>query len=295
MATVASFEMALALHKHGIMTAVHKHYSVSELRAFFSLPAAGQSAWYTMGTSEVEFKKFQRVQNALSTPIQRICVDVANGYRQCFLESINDIRQKLPTTTIMAGNVATPEQARDLICAGADLVKCGLGSGGGCLTRLKTGVGYPQLSAVMECAEAVYEVDGILCADGGCQYPGDIAKAFGAGAHMVMVGSMLAGHDEVSAHRSTDKDGNIFIDFYGESSKKAMDKHHNGMSSYRTSEGRHVKIPARGPVNDTILDILGGLRSTMTYVGASKISDLDEKVSFVKVNQTHNQIYSNLG
>jgi GMP reductase len=293
MTTVSNFVMATALSGHKLMTALPKYYDASELSEFFNNGYANTFCWYTLGTSEDEFKKFKKA-NINKVSINNVCIDVANGYRATFVDSVKKFRDENPGITIMAGNVVTPDMVYDLVNAGADIVKVGIGGGSGCLTRIKTGVGYPQLSAIIECGEAAHSNNAFICSDGGCKTPGDIAKAFAASADFVMIGSMLAGHDEVSAKRIIDENGKLFVEFYGMSSEKAMHSHGNGMPDYRTSEGRQVLLPARGPVNNTILDILGGIRSTLTYVGAAELENLSDKSVFVKVNETHNKIYEQM-
>ncbi len=151
----------------------------------------------------------------------------------------------------------------------------------GCETRPKTGVGYPQLSCVLECAEAAHGLKAFVCSDGGCVYPGDLAKAFGAGADFVMLGGMLAGHKECSSE----------TEFFGMSSETAMNKFNGGVADYKTSEGRSVKLEPRGNVEKTLLDIQGGLRSACTYVGAEKLKHLGKCTTFLKVNRTHNKVF----
>lgn len=294
MTTVTSFNMAKALANHQIMSAIPKYYEESELFDFYNNGFPYDFCWYTIGSGLEDLSKLMRV-NSHKRGIDKICIDVANGYRASFLDAIKKVRDMFPSATIMAGNVVTPNMVEPIISAGADIVKIGIGGGGGCLTRVKTGIGYPQLTAVIECSEIAYDLGAHVCSDGGCRTPGDISKAFAAGADFVMIGSMLAGHDEVSAKRTVLEDGKELVEFYGMSSEKAMKEHNNGMSDYRTSEGRHVMIPSRGPVENTILDILGGIRSTMTYLGARNIEDINKLATFVKVSETHNKIYEQFG
>jgi GMP reductase len=218
--------------------------------------------------------------------IHFICIDVANGYSDRFGEYVASIRDKFPDHTIIAGNVVTADMTQELILRGADIVKVGIGPGSVCTTRIQTGVGYPQLSAIIECADAAHGLGAHIIADGGCACPGDVAKAFGAGADFVMLGGMLAGHDEGGGEI---KDGKVT--FYGMSSDTAMDKHHGGVAEYRSSEGRTVSIPYRGAVENTVRDILGGLRSTCTYVGAQNLKQLSKCTTFVRVNKQYNDVF----
>ena len=166
---------------------------------------------------------------------------------------------------IIAGNVVTCRNDRTILLAGADIIKVGIGPGSVCTTRKQTGVGFPQLSAVLECADAAHGIGGHIISDGGCTVPGDFSKAFGAGADFVMAGGYFAGHTE-SGGDLIEEDGKKFKLFYGMSSDTAMNKHSGGVANYRSSEGKTVKIPYKGSVKDTLLDLLGGIRSTLTYV-----------------------------
>merc|ERR1711953_1270532 len=231
---------------------------------------------------------------ACAPAVKMICVDVANGYSEAFVNFIRETRSKFPSHTILAGNVVTQEMTEQLIMQGADIVKVGIGPGSVCTTRRQTGVGYPQLSAVIECADAAHGLGGRIISDGGCACPGDVSKAFGAGADFVMAGGMFAGHDQ-SGGDVVEENGKKFKLFYGMSSSTAMDKHSGGVANYRASEGKTVKIPYRGDLNNTIRDILGGLRSTCTYVGAGKLKELSKRTTFIRVTQQLNTIFGNEG
>jgi len=233
-----------------------------------------------------------------------ICLDVANGYSEHFVDYIRKVREHYPKHTIMAGNVVTGEMTEELILSGADIVKVGIGPGSVCTTRLKTGVGYPQLSAVIECADAAHGLGGMIISDGGCTVPGDVAKAFGAGADfgnallrclwlivVVMLGGMLSGHNECSG-KIVEKEGKKFKEFYGMSSKAAMQKHVGGVAEYRASEGKHVLVPCKGPIKETCLDILGGLRSACTYVGAAQLKELSKRTTFIRVREQANEVFT---
>jgi GMP reductase len=219
-----------------------------------------------------------------------ICLDVANGYTERFVRYVSEMRRKFPDQIIIAGNVVTAEMTEQLILAGADIVKVGIGPGSVCTTRKMTGVGYPQLSAIMECADAAHGLGGHIVADGGCTVPGDIAKAFGAGADFVMLGGMLAGHDESEGKKILHGD-EFVIEFYGMSSKEAQEKHRGGMENYKASEGKVVRIPYRGPVKNTIEEILGGVRSACTYAGARSLKALPKCTTFVRVNRQLNEVF----
>lgn len=290
MDTTGTFEMAAGLSKHGILTAIHKHYTVEKWVEFAkeNKEALDYTA-VSAGTSEDDFKKVREVLEVIKG-ISTICLDVANGYSEAFVETVKRYRGAFPDHTIIAGNVVTGEMVEQLILSGADIIKVGIGPGSVCTTRKKTGVGYPQLSAVLECADAAHGLGAHIISDGGCTCPGDVAKAFGAGADFVMVGGMLAGHDESggSVVQIGDKK---FKEFYGMSSATAMKTHVGKVAEYRASEGKHVLCPYRGPVSGTVLDILGGLRSACTYVGAATLKDLSKRTTFIRVTQQTNDIF----
>lgn len=292
MDTVGTFEMAKALAAHNVMTAIHKHYSLAEWAAFMNEvdPTVTKNIAVSSGTGSADAAKLDALLTEYRD-LQFICIDVANGYSEHFVQYVKRTREKYPDKTIMAGNVVTGEMVEQLILGGADIIKVGIGPGSVCTTRIKTGVGYPQLSAVIECADAAHGLGGQIISDGGCKIPGDVAKAFGGGADFVMLGGMFAGHDE-SGGDLVEIDGEKFKRFYGMSSKTAMEKHAGGVAEYRASEGKTVNIPYRGPVNATVLDMLGGIRSTCTYVGAHRLKELTKRTTFIRVQEQANEVYS---
>ncbi len=289
MDTVGTFEMAAALSTQSLLTAMHKHYSLDEWKSYMDSFNSPQHIMVSSGTSEKDFEKLAIIlQN--HPQLQMICIDVANGYSEHFVAYVKKVRAKYPKKVIVAGNVVTGEMVEELILAGADIIKVGIGPGSVCTTRVKTGVGYPQISAIIECADAAHGLGGHIIADGGCTCPGDVSKAFGAGADFVMLGGMLSGHEE-SGGSITERDGKKYVSFYGMSSKTAMDKHAGGVAEYRASEGKTVEVPFRGPVLNTVNDILGGVRSTCTYVGAATLKELTKRTTFIRVNEQENQIF----
>jgi GMP reductase len=290
MDTTGTFEMATALATNKIITAVHKHYEQKEWLEFAaSSPEVLPFVAISAGTSESEFKLVQDVLKQVEG-INFICLDVANGYSEHFVACVRKYRESFPGRTILAGNVVTGEMVEELILSGADVVKVGIGPGSVCTTRKKTGVGYPQLSAVIECADAAHGLGGLIISDGGCSVPGDFSKAFGAGADFVMSGGMFAGHDE-SGGDLVEEEGKKYKLFYGMSSATAMVKHKGKVANYRASEGKTVRVAYRGPVENTVRDILGGIRSTCTYVGASVLKDLSKRTTFIRVTQQTNDIF----
>jgi GMP reductase len=291
MDTVGTFEMALALANHGLATALHNYYDDSALVAFFRALPTTATVLYSMGITKADYEKFHRVKAAAGDVIQTVCVDVANGYTKAFVDFLHKLRSAYPRITIMAGNVVTGEMTEELILDGADIVKVGIGPGSVCTTRKMAGVGYPQLSAVIECADAAHGLGGLICADGGCTSPGDLAKAFGGGADFVMLGGMLAGHRECMTE-TVDVDGSRKVPFYGMSSRLAMDKYAGGVANYRASEGKAVLLDYRGPVEATLQDILGGVRSACTYVGARKLKELSKRTTFIRVARQLNEVFA---
>lgn len=292
MDTVGTFEMAKALSKHNLFTAIHKHYSLEEWKSFASNTSDNvlKNIAVSTGTGKEDSEKVKQILTDFPQ-INFICIDVANGYSEHFVNFVQKMRKNHPNKVIIAGNVVTGEMVEELLLAGADIIKVGIGPGSVCTTRVKTGVGYPQLSAIIECADAAHGMGGQIISDGGCKIPGDIAKAFGGSADFVMLGGMLAGHSE-SGGEFLEKNGEKFKIFYGMSSETAMNKHVGGVANYRASEGKTVEVPFRGNVEETIIDILGGIRSTCTYVGASRLKELTKRTTFIRVQEQENQVYS---
>jgi len=314
---VGTFAMADILALQGMMTCLVKTYSVNDLVSYFDHddkshdPARTEYVAMSIGITDNDHKKFRDVYEQVGDKLKYVCIDVANGYSQRFVEFVRGMRNTYPDIVIIAGNVVTGEMTEELILAGADIVKVGIGPGSVCTTRIQTGVGYPQLSAVIECADAAHGLGGHVIADGGCTCPGDIAKAFAGGADYVMLGGMLAGHDEgggdvIKKHFASGEatlldNGNYlphyeekhFVQFYGMSSNAANEKHFGGLKDYRSSEGREVLVPYRGNVASTVQDILGGLRSTCTYAGAIRLKHLMRCTTFVRCTQQFNSVYAN--
>ncbi len=289
MDTVGTFEMAGVLAGHQLITAVHKHYTVEEWKKFIQSSSADitNHICLSTGSTKADAEKLQQIITACPS-LRFICIDVANGYSEKFVDFVKKTRENFSEKIIIAGNVVTGEMVEELLLAGADIIKVGIGPGSVCTTRVKTGVGYPQLSAIIECADAAHGLGGQIISDGGCKVPGDISKAFGGGADFVMLGGMLAGHTE-SGGELVEESGKKFKLFYGMSSETAMNKYAGGVAEYRASEGKTIKMPFRGPVTETIMDILGGLRSTCTYVGASYLKELTKRTTFIRVQEQHNE------
>ena len=304
---VGTFAMADKLAEGGIFTCLVKTYSVDELVEYFDSGIWERTCHVAMsiGITGNDWNKFKEVYDRVGDRLKNVCIDVANGYSERFVEYVKDFRKTYPHIVIIAGNVVTADQTQELILNGADIVKVGIGPGSVCTTRIQTGVGYPQLSAVIECADAAHGLGGHIIADGGCTCPGDVAKAFAAGADFVMLGGMLAGHDEgggevlTKFYETTEVDSEgyrvreakQFVQFYGMSSDAANTKHFGGLKDYRSSEGREVLVPYRGEVARTIQNILGGVRSTCTYVGAGTLKQLTKCTTFVRVNNQYNRTY----
>mgnify|MGYP000943512776 CR=1 FL=1 len=378
MDTVGTMKMAEAFYKHKMPVALHKFYQIEQLVNFFKKIESVYS-FYTLGTSDDDLEKFDKVYTTLKEYhkqvmngqggadhihcLNKVCIDIANGYSEHFNNFIKRFRAKYPELTIMAGNVVTGEMTEELILSGADIVKIGIGPGSVCTTRKKTGVGYPQLSAIIECADAAHGLGAMICGDGGITNSGDVAKAFGAGADFIMCGGMFAGHDEcegeiegktrklkkgvkisenivdprtyavytnfkimvegegMKSYSIKNEDATSFysspspfdleeminilpdyfiettvpkdakMKFYGMSSEDAMNKHYNGKANYRASEGKTVYVDYKGPVENTVIDILGGLRSACTYTGAKSLKQLSKCTTFIRVSQQLNEVF----
>lgn len=275
MDTTGTFAVSRVLSKHKMLTFLHKHYTADDyINNGFNPEYVG----ITVGMSDEDFDKTRKILDRfLSIPF--ICIDVANGYMTKFQDVVRKYAEAFPHKFIVAGNVVTPEGVVKLLDAGADICKIGIGNGSVCTTRLKTGVGYPQFSSLYEIKTNVVTIDAPLISDGGCQNPGDIAKAFGVGSSFVMIGGMLAGHDETGT------------EIYGMSSGSAMNKYAGGIESYRTEEGKHVTVENKGSLESTVQDILGGLRSACTYTNCKTLQEFIGKQEFIKVNHQVNNMF----
>ena len=321
MDTVGTFEMAKSLARHRMLTCISKHNDGDK----WAHKLNGYGVWKTKEQRVANEKDWKydrdsdnwqnRIYEHISPSIgikynpektddldylqnitwnfyhtRFVCIDAANGYTKRFCDFVKRVREEHPALIIIAGNVVTGEMTEQLILNGADIVKVGIGSGSVCTTRVQTGVGYPQFSAVVECADAAHGVGGYIMADGGCTCAGDIAKAFGGGADFVMLGGMLAGHTECEGQEE-EIDGQKYKTFYGMSSETAMKKHNGGVAGYKSSEGKTVRVKHRVLVDNTIQSILGGLRSACTYIGARRLKDMPKCATFVRVNQQSNEIF----
>ena len=286
---VGELEVAESLSEYGLVTCLTKQHDVKKIKKFKKIKTIYKNIALSIGIKDEDFKRLDDVLKEFSF-INFICIDVANGYSEHFSKYLKIVREKYPTKTIIAGNVVTADMAQELVLSGADIVKVGIGPGSVCTTRTQTGVGYPQLSAVIECADAAHGLGAHIIADGGCTCPGDVAKGFGAGADFVMLGGMFAGHDE-GGGKIVKTNGSKYIEFYGSSSDTANKKHYGGLSNYRSSEGRTVKIKYRGKVKNTISNILGGVRSSCTYVGAPSLKQLSKCTTFVRVSNQFNDTF----
>jgi len=313
MFTTGTFEVAREMQKQHLFCALHKHYSAEEVIDFLKKNQQefgnNDLLFISSGVSETDFEKITTIMN--TGLIGNICIDVANGYSPYLINFLHKVRSAWKDCLILAGNVVTGDMCEDLILNGADIVKIGIGPGSVCTTRKLTGVGRPQFSTVIECADSAHGVGGMVCADGGCTVPGDICKSLCAGADFVMLGGMLAGHTESAGEMVTksfqtgevdlidDKTCAMKIEekqykkFYGMSSAYAQEKHYGGMKKYRASEGKVVELLFRGPLEPTLLSILGGIRSCMTYIGAKRLKDMPKCATFYRVNRQLNTIFGN--
>jgi len=288
----STFETAEVLAAHNMLTAIHKHYPLEAWDRFLKGRDEGiySRIMVSTGTTRDDFARLTKVM-ANHPRLEFICIDVANGYAQSFVEFVRKARAAFSDNTIVAGNVVTGEMVEELLLSGADIVKVGIGSGSVCTTRKKAGVGYPQLSAVIECADAAHGLGGRIISDGGCACPGDVAKAFGGGADFVMIGGMFAGHDE-SGGETVEREGKRYKMFYGMSSETAMGKHSGGVAEYRATEGKAVEVPYKGPISESVREILGGVRSACTYVGALALRELTKRTTFIRVLEQESKTFS---
>ena len=286
---VGELDIAENLAEFGMITCLTKQHDVKKIKKCKNIKKIYPHIALSAGIKKEDFENLNEVLKEFNF-IKFICIDVANGYSEHFSKFVKSVRDKYPTKTIIAGNVVTADMTQELVLSGADIVKVGIGPGSVCTTRIQTGVGYPQLSAVIECADAAHGLGAHIIADGGCTCPGDVAKGFGGGADFVMLGGMFAGHDEGKG-KLIKLNGKKYIEFYGSSSDLANKKHYGGLADYRSSEGRTVRLKYRGKIRDTILNILGGVRSSCTYVGAPSLKQLSKCTTFVRVSNQYNETF----
>ena len=286
---VGELGVAEKMSEFDMITCLTKQHDIKKLNQYKKIKSIYKNIAVSVGIKKEDFNMLDKLLKEFNF-IKFICIDVANGYSERFSKFIKSVRDKYPTKTIIAGNVVTADMTQELVLSGADIVKVGIGPGSVCTTRIQTGVGYPQLSAVMECADAAHGLGAHIIADGGCTCPGDVAKGFGGGADFVMLGGMLAGHDEGKG-KIVKSNGSKYIEFYGSSSLTANKKHYGGLSDYRSSEGRVVRVKYRGKIKDTISNILGGIRSSCTYVGAPSLKQLSKCTTFVRVSNQFNDTF----
>ena len=287
---VGELGVAERLSEYGMITCLTKQHDIKKIKKYKKIKSIYENIALSIGIKKEDYTNLDNILKEFNF-IKFICIDVANGYSEHFSKFLKSVRDKYPTKTIIAGNVVTADMTQELILSGADIVKVGIGPGSVCTTRIQTGVGYPQLSAVIECADAAHGLGAHIIADGGCTCPGDVAKAFGGGADFVMLGGMFAGHDEGKG-KLVKSNGSKYVEFYGSSSDTANNKHYGGLSSYRSSEGRTVRVKYRGKIKDTISNILGGIRSSCTYVGAPSLKQLSKCTTFVRVSNQFNDTFA---
>jgi len=287
---VGELGVAEKLSENGMITCLTKQHDIKKIKKYKKIKSIYSNIALSIGIKKIDFENLDKILKEYNF-FNFICIDVANGYSERFSGFLKKVREKYPTKTIIAGNVVTADMTQELILSGADIVKVGIGPGSVCTTRIQTGVGYPQLSAVIECADAAHGLGAHIIADGGCTCPGDVAKGFGGGADFVMLGGMFAGHDEGQG-KLIKSNGSKFIEFYGSSSDTANNKHYGGLSNYRSSEGRTVRVKYRGKIKDTISNILGGIRSSCTYVGAPSLKQLSKCTTFIRVSNQFNETFT---
>ena len=290
MSSVGTLSMAKEMCKNKCLTVLHKFIDYDKLNNMIVQNEIDPTyVFMSCGVNQNDIINTEKILN--EKKIDKLCIDIANGYLNKLDETIRHFRNMYPDILIMVGNVVTQERCNQLSEAGADIIKIGIGGGSCCLTREKTGIGYPQLSCVLDCHKE-YTCNSLLVSDGGCSNPSDICKAFGAGADFVMLGGMLGGHDECEGE-VVEINGKKKMLIYGMSSQTAQNLHNGGMEKYRTSEGRTLHIDYKGSVKDTLNDILGGLRSYGTYIGCDTIKDFEYCTQFIIVNRQLNNPYDN--
>tara|TARA_B110000285_G_C15139583_1_gene629812 strand:+ start:4945 stop:5979 length:1035 start_codon:yes stop_codon:yes gene_type:complete len=291
MDTIGTINVYNVLKDFKMLTALHKFYNLQDYTDWQNKGILDKEYFMvSTGISDKDILKLYDILNNID--VKFICVDVANGYMEQLITTCKKIREDYPDKIIVAGNVVTREITEDLILqGGVDIVKVGIGPGSACLTRTQTGVGMPQLSAIMECADAAHGVNGHIIGDGGITSPGDVSKGFGGGADFIMIGGQFSGHDE-NPGEIIEENNKKYKLFYGMSSEIAMKTHYNKMDKYRSSEGRTVKILYKGQLENTILNYLGGIRSTCTYINAHNIKNIPKCCTFLKVNRQINTIYA---
>lgn len=315
MATTGTFAVNDVLQKYQAITCLHKHYDFQNPENYryiaqnYNKSESAHNAYTFISTGLRDDKEqlFALLKDE-NFKIDKLCIDIANGYIPKLTDFVKEVRDKFPELLIMVGNIVTGDMTQDLLLSGADIVKVGIGPGSVCTTRKLTGVGRPQLSAILECSDAAHGVDGFICADGGCTCAGDVAKAYGAGADFVMLGGMFAGTDEaageviertVETNEVTGVEGELrkvlktekFKQFYGMSSQLAQERHFGGMACYRASEGKVVEVPYKGSIENVVQEILGGVRSAMTYIGARELKDISKCTTFYRVNRQLNEVF----
>ena len=292
MSTTGCFGIAKYLSQIRLLSALHKHYAESEYSDFFvANKVANNRVFYSMGSNKEDLEKLRKVvflvrdrPNYSYFP-DLLMIDVANAYCESFVDFVKKIRDEFPDSILCCGNIATPEMTEQLILSGADIVKVGIGPGAVCKTRMVAGVGIPQLSSIIECADAAHGLDGYIMADGGINCPADAAKAFGAGADFIMLGTFFAGAKECEGEWIK-KDNKRYLKHFGMASREAMEKY-NGVSNYRASEGECIEIEEKGSIENIVQELLGGIRSACSYTGSARLKDLPKCTTFIKVNKVH--------
>ncbi len=311
MDSITSTEMCRKMLENNCMVAHNKFITYEEWEELleenlFKTSLKECRLAYTIGIRKnengkyVELEQFRKLKNKYPDIFKHLIVDVPNGYTETFADFVEMVRKEFKDLFITAGNVCDAPTCQELLNAGCDVIKGGIGSGNCCQTRTKAGVGRPQLSTNIECGDICHQMGGYYISDGGCSIPADVCKALVGNSDIVMLGSYFAGATECEGEVVTkfiqpdfNYDGTPIIKevkykrFWGMSSKHAMEKHYGKMEKYRASEGREILAPCKGSVQDIINDLLGSIRSMMTYIGAKEIKDVSKRGTFYLV---HNQV-----
>ena len=280
MDTISGVEMCIKMAQLGGLGILHRFWSIEDnvkayVQIHHNLFDFGRfcNVGVAVGSSE---REWERVTQLYQHGARIFCVDVAHGHSKTCGDMVKNIKELNTNNFVIAGSVATGAGADYLVGCGADLIRVGIGGGSVCLTRQKTGIGVPQLGAIMECARASKKP---IIADGGIRTAGDACKAIAAGASLVMLGGMLAGTDETPGQEV----GDTKI-FRGMASKEVNEEYYGEMPLWKTAEGVQTHVKKRGPVSSVINDIVGGLKSSLSYVGVNNIEDYQKRATFIKVS-----------
>ncbi len=280
MDTITESKMANFMHSKGGIGVLHRFLDIEEnIKEFHA--CEGQ-VFVSLGCTTAELGRAEALRDAGAI---FFCVDVAHAHAKYVGKTLKNLRQMLGSRCIMAGNVATYAGADYLASCGADIIKAGIGGGSVCSTRIKTGFGVPMLTCIQDCART----DRSIVADGGIRTSGDIVKALAFGADFVMIGGMLAGTTPTPGEIITNQHGNPVKRYRGMASREAQEDFLGQMNEWKTAEGVSTEVPYRDTQDAIIADIIGGLRSGLTYAGADSITELQRKLNYIQITPAGRQ------